>query len=108
MSYVDAWFDRENDIIKIVERSKQAKREFKDIPVRYTFYYDDPKGKFQSIHGTPLSRIVARNSKDFRKEMAIHSNKKLYEADINPIFVCLSGTQKVSIFHIQLTELQKR
>jgi len=90
MSYVDAWFDRDNDIIKIVERSKQGKREFKDIPVRYTFYYEDPKGKFQSIYGTPLSRIVSRNTKDFRKEMAIHNNKKLYEADINPIFVTLS------------------
>jgi len=90
MSYVDAWFDRENDIVKIVERSKQGKREFKDIPVRYTFYYEDAKGKFQSIYGNPLSRIQTRNSKDFRKEMAIHSNKKLYEADINPIFVTLS------------------
>jgi DNA polymerase elongation subunit (family B) len=90
MSYVDAWFDRENDIIKIVERSSQGKREFRDIPVRYTFYYEDARGKFQSIYGTPLSRIVCRNSKDFRKEMAIHSNKKMYEADINPIFVCLS------------------
>ena len=90
MSYVDAWFDRDNDIIKIVERNKQGKREFKDIPVRYTFYYEDPKGKFQSIYGTPLSRIVSRNTKDFRKEMAIHNNKKLYEADINPIFVTLS------------------
>ena len=90
MSYVDAWFDRDNDIIKIVERNKQGKREFKDIPVRYTFYYEDQKGKFQSIYGTPLSRIVSRNTKDFRKEMAIHNNKKLYEADINPIFVTLS------------------
>jgi DNA polymerase elongation subunit (family B) len=90
MSYVDAWFDRDNDTIKIVERNKQGKREFKDIPVRYTFYYPDAKGKFQSIYGDPLSRIVCRNSKDFRKEMAIHNNKKLYEADINPIFVCLS------------------
>ena len=90
MSYVDAWFDRENDIVKIVERSKQGKREFKDIPVRYTFYCEDAKGKFQSIYSKPLSRIQTRNSKDFRKEMAIHSNKKLYEADINPIFVTLS------------------
>ena len=81
MSYVDAWFDRENDIIKVVERSNQGKREFRDIPVRYTFYYEDARGKFQSIYGTPLSRIVCRNSKDFRKEMAIHNNKKLYEAE---------------------------
>ena len=77
-------------MIKIVERSKEGKREFRDIPVKYTFYHSDARGKFQSIYGDPLSRIVCRNSKDFRKEMAIHSNKKLYEADINPIFACLS------------------
>ena len=34
MSYVDAWFDRDNDIIKIVERNKKGEREFRDIPVR--------------------------------------------------------------------------
>jgi DNA polymerase elongation subunit (family B) len=88
--YVDAYFDRDSDVIKIVERNNKGKREFKDFPVRYTFYYPDPRGKFTSIYGDPLSRVVCRNSKDFRKEMAIHSNKKLYEADINPVFVCLS------------------
>ena len=90
MSYVDAYFDRDNDIIKIVERSKAGKREYRDIPVKYTFYYEDQKGKFQSIYSTPLSRVVCKNSKEFRKELAIHSNKKLYESDINPIFTCLS------------------
>ena len=88
--YVDAYFDRDSDVIKIVERNNKGKREFKDFPVRYTFYYPDPRGKFTSIYGDPLSRVVCRNSKDFRKEMAIHSNKKLYEADINPVFVSLS------------------
>jgi len=90
MSYVDAYFDRDNDIIKIVERSKAGKREYRDIPVKYTFYYEDQRGKFQSIYSTPLSRVVCKNSKEFRKELAIHSNKKLYESDINPIFTCLS------------------
>jgi DNA polymerase elongation subunit (family B) len=88
--YVDAYFDRDSDIIKVVERNDKGKRDFKDFPVRYTFYYPDPRGKFTSIYSEPLSRVVCKNSKDFRKEMAIHSNKKLYEADINPVFVCLS------------------
>jgi len=90
MSYVDAWFDRDNDVVKVVERNKDGKREFKDIPARYSFYYDDARGKHQSIHGTPVSKVVCKTQKDFRKEMAIHSNKKLYEADINQVFVCLS------------------
>ena len=90
MSYVDAWFDRENDVIKVVERNKKGEREYRDIPVKHTFYYKDPRGKFQSIHGDPLSRIVCKNTKELRKEQAINSGKELYEADINPIFVCLS------------------
>jgi DNA polymerase elongation subunit (family B) len=90
MSYVDAWFDRENDIIKIVERNKKGEREFRDIPVRHTFYVKDQRGKHQSIYGDPLTRIVCKNTKELRKEMAINSGKEMYEADINPIFVTLS------------------
>jgi DNA polymerase elongation subunit (family B) len=90
MSYVDAWFDRENDIIKVVERNKKGEREFRDIPVRHTFYYSDPRGKYQSIYGEALGKIVVKSTKELRKEQAIHSNKKLFESDINPIFSCLS------------------
>lgn len=88
--YVDAFFQRDADIIKVVERNTEGKRIFKEYPVRYTFYHEDPRGKFQSIFGESLSRVICKNSKDFRKELAIHSSKKLYEADLNPIFVCLS------------------
>ena len=90
MSYVDAWFDRDNDVIKVVERNKKHEREYRDIPVKHTLYYKDPRGKFQSIYGDALSRIVCKNTKDFRKEQAINSGKQLFEADINPVFVCLS------------------
>jgi DNA polymerase elongation subunit (family B) len=90
MSYVDAWFDRENDIVKVVERNKKGEREFRDIPVKHTFYVKDPRGKFQSIYGDPVQRIVCKNTKELRKEQAINSGKTMYEADINPIFVTLS------------------
>ncbi len=90
MSYVDALFDRENDIIKVVERNDKGERVFKEHPVRYTFYYPDPRGKFTSIYGDPLTRVVCKNTKDFRKELAINNGKELYESDINPIFVHLS------------------
>jgi DNA polymerase elongation subunit (family B) len=90
MSYVDAWFDRDNDIIKVVERNKKGEREFRDIPVKHTFYVKDQRGKHQSIYGDAVSRIVCKNTKELRKEMAINNGKELFEADINPIFVCLS------------------
>ena len=88
--YVDAYHHRDAEIIKIVERNSEGKRVFKEYPTRYSFYYPDPKGRYTSIYGDPLTKVVCKNQKDFRKEVAIHNNKKLYEADINPIFVCLS------------------
>lgn len=90
MSYVDAYFDRENDVIKIVERNSKGEREYKDIAVKHTLYYTDPKGKYQSIYGDPVSKVICNNTREFRKELSIHGNKKLFEADINPIFKCLS------------------
>lgn len=89
MSYVDAYFDRNSDIIRVVER-KNNQRIFREYPVKYTFYYEDPKGKYKSVYGDPLSRIVCKNTKDFRKEVAINNSKKLFESDLNPIFQCLS------------------
>ena len=89
MSYVDALFDRDHDQIKVVER-KDGKRSFREYPVKYTFYYKDQRGKYKSVYGDPLSRIVCKNTKDFRKEVAINRDKQLFESDINPIFQCLS------------------
>jgi DNA polymerase elongation subunit (family B) len=82
-------FDRDADIIRAVER-RDGKRHFTEYPVKYTFYYEDLKGKYKSVYGDPLSRIVCKNTKDFRKEVAINKHKKLFESDINPIFQCLS------------------
>ena len=90
MSYIDAFFDRNHDIIRVVER-KEGKRIYKEYPIRYTFFYEDANGKFRSIYGNTLSRIVSKNTKDFHKELAINRNKKLFESDINPIFQCLSA-----------------
>ena len=89
MSYVDALFDRDSDIIRVVER-KDGKRHFHEYQAKYTFYYEDPRGKYKSIYGDPLTRIVCKNTKDFRKELAINKGKKMFESDINPIFQCLS------------------
>jgi DNA polymerase elongation subunit (family B) len=89
MSYVDALFDRDSDIIRVVER-KDGKREFREYQAKYTFYYKDQRGKYKSVYGDPLSRIVCKNTKDFRKEVAINRDKELFESDVNPIFQCLS------------------
>ena len=89
MSYVDALFDRDQDMIRVVER-KDGKREYREYQAKYTFYYKDPRGKYKSVYGDPLSRVVCKNTKDFRKEVAINKGKELFESDINPIFQSLS------------------
>jgi DNA polymerase elongation subunit (family B) len=87
--YVDAFYDRNEDKIHVVERDTKGKKQFKEYVPRHIFYYNDPKGKYQSIKGESLSRVSCKNIKELRKELAIHSNKKLYESDINPIYRCL-------------------
>jgi DNA polymerase elongation subunit (family B) len=93
MSYVDALFDREHDRIHVVER-RNGERVYREYPAQYVFYYDDARGKFQSIYGTPVSRFSSRNNKEFRKELRMHSGKKLYESDINPVFRCFEDNYK--------------
>ena len=88
MSYVDALFDRDRDRIHVVERVN-GERVYREYPANYVFYYDDPRGRFQTIYGTPVTRFATRNSKEFHKELKINSNKRLWESDINPIFRCL-------------------
>ena len=89
MPYVDAFFDRDADIIRCVER-KEGKRLYNEYQAKYTFYYEDPRGKYKSIFGDQLQRVVCKNTKDFRKELAINKGKKMFESDVNPIFQCLS------------------
>jgi DNA polymerase elongation subunit (family B) len=88
MSYVDAFYNKQKDLIQVVERIN-GQRKFKDIPAKYVFYYPDAKGKYKSIYGQPLSKVAVNNHKAFDKEKRIYSGKKLYESDIKPVFRCL-------------------
>ena len=88
MSYVDALYDRNQDRIHIVERVS-GERVYKEYPASYVFYYDDPRGKFRTVYGTPVSRFSSRSNKEYQKELRINSNKRLWESDINPVFRCL-------------------
>ena len=88
MSYIDALYDRAKDRIHVVERVG-GERTYREYPANYVFYYDDPRGKFRTVYGTPVSRFNSRNNKEFQKELKINSGKRLWESDINPIFRCL-------------------
>ena len=93
MSYVDALYSRDSDRIHIVERV-DGKRLYKEYPANHIFYYDDPRGKFQSIYGTSVARFSSRNLKEFRREVAVQKGRQLYESDINPVFRCLEENYK--------------
>jgi len=86
MSYVDALWDRDKDIIKVVERNKNGERDFREYPARYQFYYKDPRGKHKSTMGDTVSRVVCKSWKDFLKEQKINKHRGLFEADVNPVY----------------------
>jgi len=88
--YIDAIHDGKNDRIHVVERTPEGKRTYKEYSTNYTLYYADNKGKYRSIFGDPLSRFSTRKRAEFEKERRIHSNKKLFESDVNVLFRCLS------------------
>ena len=88
MSYIDALFDREKDRIHVVERVN-GERQYREFAAEYVFYYDDPRGKYRTMYGSPVSRFATTHSKEYHKELRIHSGKRLWESDINPIFRCL-------------------
>jgi DNA polymerase elongation subunit (family B) len=89
MSYIDAYYKRDQDKVFVVERNKNGERKFVEYDARYVFYYPDNKGKHRSIFGEPLQKVQSNTYSNFIKEQRIRSNKKLYEQDINPVFRCL-------------------
>ena len=80
MSYIDAYFDRDRDRIHVVERV-DGRREYREFPANFVFYYQDPRGKFKTIYGDPVSRFQTRNSKEFHKELKIHGKKGIWERE---------------------------
>ena len=69
-----------HDALNVVERVN-GKRVFKEVPANYVFYYDDPRGQFRTIYGTPVTRFSSRNSKEYHKELRINSGKHLSNTD---------------------------
>lgn len=90
MAYVDAILEQSADKVYVVERTPEGKRAYKEYSTNYVFYYSDPKGKQRSIYGDPVTRFSTRKRAEFEKERRIHSNKKLFESDVNVVFRCLS------------------
>ena len=89
MSYVDAFYNKDKDIVQVVERIK-GKRVYNDYPAWRTFYVKDPRGDHISIHGDKVRQIKCKRLKDLHKERKINTGKTFYESDIKPEVRCLS------------------
>lgn len=93
MSYIDAIYNKDNDKIVVVERDKNGIRQYKEYNANYTFYYSDPKGKYRGLSpngNIPVTKFTTKKRSEFEKERRIHSNKQLFESDVNIVFRCLS------------------
>jgi len=88
MSYIDAIYIKDKDIINVVERVDGV-RKFKQFPAHYLFYYPDNKGQYTGIDGKRLSKVAVASKKAFDKEKRIFGHKQLYESDIKPLNRCL-------------------
>jgi DNA polymerase elongation subunit (family B) len=89
MSYVDAYYNKQKDIVNVVER-RNGKRVYQDFPAWRTFYVRDDRGQHTSIHGEKVRQIKVKRLKDMHKELRINSDKKIYESDIKPEVRCLA------------------
>lgn len=88
MSYVDAVYVKEKDLINVVERVDGV-RKFKSFPAHYLFYYQDNKGQYTGIDGKRLTKVAVNSNKAFDKEKRMYGHKQLYESDIKPLNRCL-------------------
>jgi len=89
MSYVDAYYNKDKDIVQVVERVN-GKRIYQDYPAWRTFYVRDDRGSHTSIHGEKVRQVKVKRLKDMHKELRINSDKKIYESDIKPEVRCLA------------------
>ena len=88
MTYVDAWYHKEKDLVRVVERLN-GRRTYKDYPAKYVFYYPEKGGAFTSMHGESLTRVQVSSNKAMDKERRMHGHKRLYESDYRPLNRCL-------------------
>ena len=86
MSYVDAY--HHNDIIRVVERNEEGKRQYQVYPAEYTFYVDDKNGSYTTVYGTPVSKYTCKSKKQFYIDIKQQIGQ-VWESDIKQVNRCL-------------------
>lgn len=97
MSYISAILDRKRDAVIVWERDKDGIRVEQIYDAPYYFYSDDPKGKYQTIYDTRVTKHTFETGREYygkRKEYVQHGGRnetKLWESDISPEMRVLSN-----------------
>lgn len=93
--YVDCIYFKDKDICRIAERV-DGKRVLKDVPVEYTFYYNDTNGRYTSMYGDRVSKFTTRNRKRFDQERRNIKSQggHTYEYEIKPEMKMLEAMYK--------------
>ena len=86
--YVDAWEDKEHELVRIVERVN-GERVYKEYKYDHTFYYRDPQGQFKDIYGNSVAQIVPGSHLEKEKNIKMMSNHGICESDFRPSLRCL-------------------
>lgn len=91
MGYISAATIKDNVIVW--ERDDQGVRRTKTYTPEYYFYVDDPDGEYKTIYDTPVSRVVCKDSFDFRaKKTAFEqADIRVWETDISAEMRILSN-----------------
>ena len=106
--YVDAYWDKEKDVVKVVERVN-GERIFKEFPAVYEFFYEDQNGSYQSTGRTPIKRVECKTNKAFRKERKMFEGRRIYESDQNVLFKTLKANypdKKVPNLNISFFDIE--
>ena len=85
--FVDAFYSKEDDVIKISERVN-GRRKIISSPASHVFYHENGNGSFKTIFGDRCKRFGSPDIKKFRYELkkTRDSGTKIFESDINPVF----------------------
>lgn len=84
MSYVDAYYNKNKDIVQVAERVNGRRVLVEHRPI-YEFYVQDPAGKHRSTTGDVVQQIRCKSNKEFRKNLAMYGHVQKYESDIKPL-----------------------
>lgn len=88
--YIDAFLDRNDDLVKVVERHPTG-RTFVDLAPVYNYYVPDPSGPVVAVDGNHVSERTFNSAKDFYSSIKEAKNlgMKLYESDFSVLYKTL-------------------